>query len=183
MFDRYLIEHCAPTLASLKSASLFCLTKPDVKKLKRQIESWNRDFIQKGIFLTVLKNKNDRALIYVCRKSHLLSDLNKPGVSNFLKKYGYNVKDIKSTLLRLRERVNSSETFPHEIGVFLGYPLEDVIGFIKNSGQNSICTGCWKVYYNECEALKLFKRYKKCREVYQRLFKQGKTVLQLTVAA
>ena len=79
--------------------------------------------------------------------------------------------------------MNSSKTFPHEIGVFLGYPLEDVIGFIKNSGQNSICTGCWKVYYNECEALKLFKRYKKCREVYQRLFKQGKTVLQLTVAA
>lgn len=183
MFDRYLIEHCAPTLASLKSASLFCLAKPDANKLKRQVECWNNRFSQKGIFLLVLKYKADRALIYVCRKSHLISDLSKPGVANFLEKYGYNLSSIKDTLDRLKERVSKSENFPHEIGVFLGYPLQDVIGFIKNGGQNSICTGCWKVYDNECEAVKLFKRFQKCREVYLRLFNQGKTVMQLTVAA
>ena len=69
------------------------------------------------------------------------------------------------------------------IGLFLGYPLGDVIGFIKNAGQNCKCVGCWKVYYNECEAIKAFARFKKCTNVYVRLWNQGRSVRQLTVAA
>ena len=65
----------------------------------------------------------------------------------------------------------------------LGYPLGDVIGFIKNAGQNCKCVGCWKVYCNECEAIKAFERFKKCTNVYVRLWNQGRSVRQLTVAA
>ena len=69
-----------------------------------------------------------------------------------------------------------------KIGVFLNYPLGDVIGFIENKGHNYKCKGCWKVYCNECETQKTFQRYQKCRNVYLRLWKQGRSVLQLTVA-
>ena len=55
-------------------------------------------------------------------------------------------------------------------------------GFIENKGHNYKCKGCWKVYCNECEAQKTFLRYQKCRNVYLRLWKQGRSVLQLTVA-
>lgn len=58
----------------------------------------------------------------------------------------------------------------------------DVIGFIENKGHNYKCKGCWKVYCNECETQKTFQRYQKCRNVYLRLWKQGRSVLQLTVA-
>ena len=61
--------------------------------------------------------------------------------------------------------------------------LNDVIGFIKNAGQNCKCVGCWKVYCNECEAIKAFARFKKCTSVYVRLWNQGRSVRQLTVAA
>ncbi len=74
------------------------------------------------------------------------------------------------------------EEFPHEIGIFLDYPLGDVIGFIKNSGQNYKCAGCWKVYCNECETLKLFHKYRKCRDIYRSLWQNGRSVVQLTVA-
>lgn len=70
------------------------------------------------------------------------------------------------------------EEFPHEIGIFLGYPLGDVIGFIKNAGHNCKCTGCWKVYCNECEAVRTFAKYKKCKDVYMRLWQQGRSVLE-----
>ena len=70
-----------------------------------------------------------------------------------------------------------------EIGLFLGYPVEDVLGFIENAGQNCKCCGCWKVYCNECEAVRTFARYKKCRDIYKRLWQEGRSVLQLTVAA
>lgn len=36
-------------------------------------------------------------------------------------------------LEQLRSRLHGSEEFPHEIGVFLGYPLNDVLGFIKTT--------------------------------------------------
>jgi len=83
----------------------------------------------------------------------------------------------------LQERLRSSSDFPHEIGLFLGYPLEDVRGFIENAGQNCKCTGCWKVYCNECETVKLFMKYKKCKDIYTKLFEnRGRSVWELTVA-
>lgn len=40
------------------------------------------------------------------------------------------------------------EDFPHEMGILLGYPVEDVEGFIINNGKNELYTGYWKVYDN-----------------------------------
>ena len=80
-------------------------------------------------------------------------------------------------------KLNLEEKFPHEIGLFLGYPLGDVIGFIENAGKNSKCAGCWKVYCNECETMKLFEKFKKCTRIYTKLWRQGTSVEKLTVAA
>ena len=84
---------------------------------------------------------------------------------------------------RLKSRIGENNEFPHEIGIFLDYPLGDVIGFILNEGRNFKCVGCWKVYCDECACQKTFAKYKKCRDVYVRLWQQGRSVLQLTVAA
>ena len=47
-------------------------------------------------------------------------------------------------LARLIERLKDADEFPHEIGLFLGYPPEDVEGFIQEpNGQKY--TGIWKV--------------------------------------
>ena len=80
-------------------------------------------------------------------------------------------------------RCNASKEFPHEIGVFLGYPLEDVTGFINNTGKNFRYSGIWKVYGDEKEAEKRFYKYKKCTEIYTRLWNNGRSLWQLTVAA
>ena len=116
-------------------------------------------------------------------KNSWYENLNRPGVARFLKKYGYENTEPGQCLALLKKRFEASEDFPHEIGIFLDYPLGDVIGFIQNGGQNYKCSGCWKVYCNECEALKMFQKYHKCREVYRNLWAKGRSVLQLTVAA
>ena len=90
---------------------------------------------------------------------------------------------MEYALNRLKSRIGENNEFPHEIGVFLDYPLGDVIGFITNEGRNFKCAGCWKVYCDECACRKTFEKYKKCRDVYVRLWQQGRSVLQLTVAA
>ena len=73
--------------------------------------------------------------------------------------------------------------FPHEVGLFLGYPLDDVTGFIEQKGKNYKCCGIWKVYGNEKQTQMLFRKLKKCSEIYRRLFADGRSILQLTVAA
>ena len=183
LIEKCLVEHCSATLASMKSANLFNMTFADDTDVEDQIEFWNRCMKEKGIRLYILRRQENRVLVYVYRKKQLEVSLNRPGVAKFLKKYGYGSTDVEYALDRLKSRIGENNEFPHEIGIFLDYPLGDVIGFIKNAGQNCKCVGCWKVYYNECEAIKAFARFKKCTSVYVRLWNQGRTVRQLTVAA
>lgn len=184
MLEKYLIKNCSPTLASIKTANLFSINHLGEENLKKQIEEWNNKLFNKGVSLILLRNRNNIALVYVCRKSRLREDLSKAGVAEFLKGYGYTSTNVDYAIERLKSRLSAQDEFPHEIGIFLSYPLGDVVGFIKNAGKNSKCTGCWKVYCNECEAIKTFAKFKKCREVYSRLWSEGsKSVWQLTVAA
>ena len=67
-------------------------------------------------------------------------------------------------LTYLAQRVQSTKGFPHEIGIFLGYPLEDVVGFITNNGCNYKYSGCWKVYGYETYSRRLFAQYKSCKQ-------------------
>jgi hypothetical protein len=184
MLEKYLVSNCAPTLASLKTANLFSLRYNNADEVYLAVDKWNRIFLNKGVELILLKVEKDYALIYVCRKARLQNDLNKSGVARFLSDYGYENTDVDYAIDKLKARLSVSNEFPHEIGIFLDYPLGDVIGFIKNAGSNSKCTGCWKVYCNECEAVKTFNKFNKCKEVYTRLWSEGKRdILQLTVAA
>lgn len=183
MIEKYLIEHCAPTLASLKTANLFTYHFEVEEDIFKYLDIWNSKFKGKGIELILLKKQESFALIYVCRKARLQKDLNKAGVAEFLADYGYKDTDVDYAINMLKIRLSQCISFPHEIGIFLDYPLGDVIGFIDNTGANCKCIGCWKVYCDECEAIRTFAKYKKCKEVYTRLWSEEKrSILQLTVA-
>ena len=107
----------------------------------------------------------------------------KPGVTELLEKYGYENSELENCLIHLKSRFREYDCFPHEIGLFLDYPLPDVVGFIEHGGKNCKCCGVWKVYSNECETKALFGRFRKCTEVYRKVFARGRTLAQLTVAA
>lgn len=183
MFEKYLIKNCAPTLASLKTGSLFNCALCGKCELKENLSEWGGVLYSSGIRFFVLKEDEKSALVYVYQAGALGKILEDARVRSFLKKCGYTDFSTEAVLKKLKERFSHGGDFPHEIGIFLGYPLGDVIGFIQNSGKNCKCTGCWKVYCDECSAKKTFDKFKKCTEVYTRLWSQGRTVLQLTVAA
>ena len=73
--------------------------------------------------------------------------------------------------------------FPHEIGLFLSYPPEDVQGFIENHAQNFKLSGLWKVYGDEAYARAAFAKYKKCTDIYCRSWRSGASLEALTVAS
>lgn len=182
MLEPYLINHCAPTLASLKTANLFNCNAENPIALQIAIAGWQALLAPKGVELLLLRESGNRALVYVYRPDRLAQDLQQPGVAAFLAHCGYAGTDPTACLAVLRCKLAVSSDFPHEIGLFLGYPLGDVIGFIENHGQNYLCSGVWKVYTNPEAAVGAFRKFRKCTRVYRRLFFGGqRNVEQLTV--
>ena len=193
MFEQELIEHCSPTLASIKAASLFTYTYKSLKELHVRVTYWNSKMKRKGITFDILSENVgvNKALIYVYRRADLEKILNRDEIRSFLLNHGYLIDDneivggvnCENIILQLKKKFEKLNQFPHEIGIFLGYPIGDVKGFIENHGCNCKCTGYWKVYCNEEEATKTFRKYKKRRDIYMNLWISGRSVMQLTVAA
>lgn len=151
-FETVMIEQCAPVLASLKPAGLFRYETRDCADLARRVKNWNEQLQPKGLRVRVLKGcaRTHQYLVYVYRESMLRAVLTDETVQGFLRQEGYHLPaeraDCTAWLTQLSRRLCCSAEFPHEIGVFLGYPLSDVVGFIENSGRNFTCCGCWKAY-------------------------------------
>lgn len=182
IMERNLIEYCSPALASIKTGNIFTFSYENDKNLNDLITDWNLTLKSKGISITVLRKSNNKALLYVYRKDKLKKDFQKSGVARFLGECGYTSTNVDYAVERLKQRLTVSKDFPHEIGLFLSYPLGDVIGFIANSGQNCKCTGYWKVYCNLSEAERIFEKFNKCRAVYRNLWQQGQSIQQLVVS-
>lgn len=123
-----------------------------------------------------------RALIYAYRPHALESDLADQRVRELLLQYGYTPENLNACVLHLIRRIRTAEEFPHEIGLFLSYPPEDVLGFIHNKAGNHKCLGCWKVYGDERKAKSTFEKYNLCSRIYFQQWQQGKSIEQLTVA-
>lgn len=181
MLEKQLIIYCSPTLAGLKSASLFSIIFNDYAQKKQAEEEFNRKFARKGLSLKWLGVKNGRTLVYVYRKRKLYAELKAKASESFLLQYGYDTSNLEACLDRLKERIAQCEEFPHEIGMFLGYPLEDVRGFIKNKGKNYYSSGHWKIYANEKDTLRLFEKYTHCTNVYTKLYENGRPIEKLAV--
>ncbi len=94
----------------------------------------------------------------------------------------YEGKNLQEMLEQLSQRLCASDSFPHEIGLFLGYPIEDVKDFIKNEGRNCKLAGTWKVYHDEQNARKTFCKFKKCTDIYCQMLGKGTPLRRLTVA-
>ncbi len=179
--EKKLIEHCSLTLSSLKTANLFTVRFVDIVSLKKDISFWSDKFADSGVKITLLRTSNNSALIYLYREDMLIKDMADPSAKKILLQYGYNDFNVAKVLKRLSSRLCEYEEFPHEIGLFLGYPPKDVEGFICNGGKN--CTLCryWKVYGEKEEALQRFARYDKCKRIYKNLWQAGRDIMQLTV--
>lgn len=181
MSNRELLFHCAPTLANVKIGNIFTVKYESVPSLHKLIKEKNHLFNSKGVYVHLLKVTEQSALIYVYRKNKLMETLEQAEIQEFLREFHYSRFTLEDALCNLQEHLLKDQ-FPHEIGVFLGYPLEDIKGFILHGGKNCHCTGCWKVYHNPEQAIKIFGQYKKCIKIYLERYEEGFDIHKLTVA-
>ncbi len=182
MSEDMLVQHCSPTLAGIKTGNMFSCKFANDTEMRNCVRCWNRIFVKKGLRMLPLRFQNNRALVYVYRPSRLFSDLKHDAAYKILKERGYETDTPERCISELIRRLREKEDFPHEIGLFLGYPPEDVQGFIENRAADCKCVGCWKVYGDADTAQKLFAQYKKCTDIYCALYASGSSIERLTVA-
>lgn len=183
MSEELVVRYCSPTLAGIKTGSIFSCMFADVDEMRRSVRKLNKVLIRKGLRVIPLRHRANRTLIYVFRPSNLSRDLQDSTACKLLSERGYCCEAPEKCVVHLIRRLNQLRDFPHEIGLFLGYPPEDVYGFIENKGDKCKCVGCWKVYGDEITAQKTFEKYKKCTEVYCAQWLAGRSLERLTVTA
>ncbi len=183
-FTETLIFHSAPTLAGHKVASLFCFHEFPVDILLPALEPLLETLKCKGIHVKLLCRCEKASQVYLYRPALLKHSLQQIETREFLENIGYHsLDDVDSVLEQLYHRFRERDHFPHELGIFLGYPLEDVRGFIEHKGKHYLCKGYWKVYAHVEKARELFQLYEQCRKHCLRRYREGKPLSIITVAA
>lgn len=164
IFEKHLAMHTAPTIMGVKCANMFSVKQSD-RAVEECIRSFSRDASLCGLKMKQLCKCKERSLIYVYHEKLLTAWLGSPEVSAFLSDFGYTPDMSLDKKLDILSKRISCDEFPHEVGAFLGYPIEDIRGFIENQGKNCLLCGCWKVYSNAEQAQRTFKMYDRCREI------------------
>lgn len=178
-FEQTLAFHCAPSLAGIKPADLISWqgTPGETGAL---LAAYSQGLGGAGICFRLLCRCRSRCLVLVYRQGHLERQLKRPEVRALLRQDGYPVDGgVDAMLDHLGERMARSDGFPHEVGLFLGYPAEDVEGFRRNGGQGYKCCGLWKVYSDVERAQRCFAQYDCCRRGLCRRVQSGCRLSQL----
>ena len=162
MSEELLVRNCAPTLAGLKTASLFNCPYESREELLSSLRQLNRRLGPKGVRAIPLRFSEKRALVYLYRPARLEQDLSANASAALLRQCGYTSCQSGKCLTSLARKLRQRGEFPHEIGLFLGYPPEDVRGFIENRASGFKLIGCWKVYGDVDAARKKFESFESC---------------------
>lgn len=182
MCEELVVAHCSPTMAGLKTGNLFTCPLEDKKELTESIRRLNTYLVPRGARIVPVKFMKNRVLIYMYRPGKLQADLRDETAVSILSEKLYPTESPHRCVAELIRRLNQQESFPHEIGLFLGYPSEDVKGFMNLGADRAKCVGTWKVYGNEEEAKKKFALYEKCTELYKNAYRKHNSFDRLVVS-
>ncbi|MCR5737486.1 MAG: DUF3793 family protein [Eubacterium sp.] len=173
-----LAMHGAAILRGSKIANLFTVSQKDALLLKKLLQGTKINY-------RIIVLKNQRVMVYLYRREYLKSYLFNEQVLSFIAGYGYCQMTLEEMLDLLMTRITKyrqgKAEFPHEIGIFLGYPLEDVLGFLENRGENFSYVGYWKVYCNVQEKIKIFDHFDRERDWVIREVLSGKKIREIAV--
>lgn len=161
MSDDQIVMHCAATLRDRKAGSLFAAEYHDRQSLYKEIAELNARLSSGNIRTMVLGFTKKRALVYLYRPNRLAAALSDATAQKILQKSGYDTSHTGACLTRLIRRMKDTQNFPHEIGLFLGYPSCEVEAFIQND-RPCVFAGAWKVYCDAEYARKCFRTFRDC---------------------
>lgn len=166
--------HSSPVLEKQKPAVVLNFANERQRRLN-DIWRANRDWIpcSENFRYYELFQTSERTSVLFYQPCLLQYILHEKAASKYLTSCGYRRElTVYTALSDLKFRFQQG--CPHEIGIFLGIPLPDVLGFIENRGKNALAEGYWKVYHDLGIKLALFARHQEAKRCFLRLMTAGK---------
>jgi len=163
----FIAFEAAEVLAGVKPSTLINLPDRPRRCGKNIFSIWKEYgqalILESSLEGVILVERQGSLLLFLFDRQALSRLLSGKAVNAILRKAGYAGETaLDPLLLELGSRF-ASGTVPHEIGIFLGYPLKDVAGFMGISRHEFSCQGPWKIYGNPCKSLMLAETHRLCR--------------------
>jgi uncharacterized protein DUF3793 len=163
----FLALETAEILAGAKPANLISIANRERscgRNLYLLWKEWGKEVLKEsGLVACELNDRGESVMLLIYHPDLLADLLGKPAVSAVLRKAGYPAPSSPEKMLKTLAARSRGESFPHEIGVFLGYPLKDVAGFMGWISLPMSCQGPWKIYGDPRKSLNLAETFRRCR--------------------
>ena len=181
--EDYIAEHIclnAPVITGLKPSAIITVTKAE-KQILEELFSGTEICV-----ISLHSGKKESILLYQREKLEEL--LSRKTVQSFLQSLavGYESFSLEEVFrhftVRFAQYKEKQADFPHEVGVFLGYPLRDVKIYMKNPLAKAKLTGYWKVFNEVESALSCFQAYDMCIQSFTLMLKSGLSCRDLVMA-
>ncbi|MCD6525880.1 MAG: DUF3793 family protein [Desulfuromonas sp.] len=146
----FLALGAAEVLAGVKPANLLRIPNHNNscgRNLYRLWQMHGRELLDNSpLVAATMRSDDSGALLLLYSPQIIQRRLNSRCAATFLSSLDYDVSGtIEHTLQQLASRFIGNE-FPHEIGLFLGYPLKDVAAFMGRSHLPISSQRLWKIY-------------------------------------
>ena len=162
--EKFLIYNASLVISGVKPSATITIKKDNDTLYDKWIK-YGISFLKKiDIQYINLRECDNALIILIYNEKKLENYVLKKENKEFLLQLGYcNEGDINDHLLKLKERYKQFNC-PHELGVFLGFPLNDVKDFMNCKEKKCLTCGYWLVYNDLHEAKKTFHKYDKVKE-------------------
>lgn len=117
----------------------------------------------------VLRNTATGRLVLFYNRDMLGRTLAAPPVCEFLGAHGYRADAPVEVFLDALQARFTEVHMPHEIGIFLGYPLKDVAGFIAEKEAAHAIRGDWRIFGAPDESLRAMRLYRRAETLARRI--------------
>lgn len=175
----HLMLECSEVLAGVKPANLISLvnrTRSCGRNLYQLWQHHHEELASRFADLDfIVLQTREQALLLLCYNHTLLErHLSHAGIRALLHKAGYEADTSGEALLKeLCRRIGAIGSFPHEIGLFIGYPAKDVAAFMGLVKLPFTCQGPWKIFGNPERSLGLAEQHRCCRQRMGELLSSG----------
>lgn len=169
----WVLEILGPVILGSKPSEILNISTKDalrVEKLK-EIKSFFSNCMK--ISYTIIDTYDGGTRVLFFNEESLSNVLSNKKCVNFLKFIGYPTSANVDEYVDILVDKLHSEDFPHEIGIFLGYPLKDVVGFMGYGNYEFYKTKNWRIYGDPLISEKVYNNFLRDRNKMKHLIENN----------
>ncbi|MDU4326149.1 MAG: DUF3793 family protein [Clostridium celatum] len=161
--EKFLIYNASLVISGVKPSATITIKKGNENLYDKWIK-YGISFLKEiDIQYINLRECSNALIILIYSEEKLSNYIFKEENKRFLRQLGYSEENDMREYLEILKRRYKEFNCPHELGIFLGFPLNDVKDFMNCKDKKCLSCGYWLVYNNLQEAQEIFSKYDKVK--------------------